>query len=142
MIDVIQLIIDNIQTIAIVTVPIVAGFGLGFTVMQLKKQQETRELELIENIMKNLNYMNDRIADRDKTWTKEELRVWDIQFMNELEWLCFLFNEEKIKDKKLKKYWISAIKDWHDEIYLKHFEQKEIDDPKHYLEVKKFLREN
>ena len=133
---------SELQTWAIVAVPIVTGLGLLFAYLELRKQQETRELQLVENIMKNLDDMERRLIDEAGKWDKGTMQSWDIQFMNEVEWLCFLFNEKKIRDKNLKEFWKGSIFQWHDDIFLKHFSKEEIENETVFTEVKKFCKDN
>lgn len=132
----------DLQTWAIVTIPFITGIGLYFAYQQLKKQQETRELVLVETIMKNLNDRHDRLLDNYEKWDDKKKQIWDIQFLNELEWLSFLFNEGKIRDDKLKKFWTPSILKWYDEILLKRFKKKDIEDKTKCAELKKFCKNN
>ena len=121
-----------------IAIAVVAGLGLLFAGTQVNRERKTREIELAENFLHDLQELNSEILEKYSTLDKEGKESLDIAFFNRLEWVCFLFNEKKIKDGKIKNFFEPAIKEWYEETFLKVMSQEYVDNPKSFYELKKF----
>ena len=117
-----------------------AAGGLIFTALQLRANNKTKQLEILESVYSDIKALEQKYYDDYDGHQEKDVKNWDSQFFNQLEWLSFLINEKKLKDKKLVSYLKPAIIDWYENMFLKHSEQSVINDEKQYEEFKKLYK--
>lgn len=127
----------DISLIIAVFSAIFAGFGLILNYRSIKESNETRQLELLNNMFKDIQE-NALILFRDyKNADKEAIKQWDSLFFNSIELFAFLVNEKFLKHKKIAGFFDDAIIEWYEEIFLKHYPKEDIDNTKVFPELKK-----
>jgi hypothetical protein len=128
--------VDGIQIIA----GIVAAIGLVIAYFAFKRNRESIETNLTENIFRDL-----RALEKEKYGLTEDIekkKDWASLFFNTLEWFAFLVNEKKIKDEKIKNFFKEAIVDWYEIIFLDndYIEDKQVTNAKEFPEFKKLYK--
>lgn len=120
---------------------IAASIGLIISAITLRKNNETRELHITENIVSDLKNLEREFLEKYAHKDETERRKWDILFFNSIEWLCFLINERKIRDKKIIYFFKDGLIAWYEDILVKHYSKEELDDQKIFPEFKKLYHE-
>ena len=134
--DTYQYVVDGVQVIA----GIVAAFGLIIAYFAFKRNRESIETNLAENIFRDL-----RALEKEKYGLPEDTEKkmdWASLFFNTLEWFAFLVNEKKIKDGKIRSFFKDAIIEWYEELFLDkdYIEDKQVTNPKEFPEFKKLYK--
>lgn len=127
----------SLDTIAALIGAGAATIGLGYVAYQIRSDNKTRQLQILENVYNGVQALEQRFFDKYLNATDEEKKDWDSQFFNHLDWFGFLVNNEKIKDEELINYFKPAIIGWYENIFLVHSEKNVIDDPTKFEEFKK-----
>ena len=117
-----------------------AAGGLIFTALQLRANNKTKQLEILETVYRDVRALEQRYYDEYQGKEGKDVKTWDYQFFNQLEWFSFLINEKKIKDEKLVNFFKPAIIEWYDKMFVKHFEESVINDKKQFEEFKKLYK--
>lgn len=120
--------------------PIAAAGGLIFTGLQLRVNNKTNQLEILETVYKDIKDLEQKYYDEYEDKSEKNVKSWDYQFFNQLEWFSFLINEKKLKDKKLINYFKPAIIGWYDNMFIDNFDKTVVDDPKQFEEFKKLYK--
>lgn len=119
---------------------IAAVVALFFTAISWNKDRQTRELQTIDELRKELMDLERELTEKYESKSESEKKKWDSLFFNTLEWFAFLINENKLKDKKLVGFFSPAIITWYDDVFHAHAGKETLDDPKQYEELKKLYR--
>ena len=123
---------------------IATATALCFTIGSFRGLRKTEEIRLAESVFKDIRILQKDLSDINSTSgdldipEAEERRKnsWRSQFFNTLEWLSFLINENKIKDKNVIKFFKPAIMKWYDDIFVKYMGNA-VTDPEEFPELKK-----
>ncbi|MDH5431377.1 MAG: hypothetical protein OEW78_05790 [Nitrosopumilus sp.] len=115
---------------------IAAAIGLGFTAFQLRANNKTRQLELVETIYHDIHSLEQLFYERYTGNPKKE-EHWRTLFFQQLEWFAFLVNEKKIKDKKSIDFFKPAFIDWCKYLFLEFADEDQITNPTRFEELKK-----
>jgi hypothetical protein len=137
------------------TAQIIAGFAAAgaliltyFTFRSFNKSEETK---LAESVFKDIRMLEDQkskiqkdsVLAHERAEIQESKKDWASLFFNTLEWLSFLINNKKIKDKKIVSYFKPALLAWYNDIFLDvdYIELDQVNDPKDYPELKKLIED-
>lgn len=123
---------------------IATASALFFTIGSFRRIRKTEEVRLAESVFKDIRALEKDLSDinaipEDPDMRDAEARrknSWRSQFFNTLEWLSFLVNEHKIKDKKVIKFFKPAIMKWYDDIFVQYMGNA-VTDPEEFPEFKK-----
>jgi hypothetical protein len=126
-----------------IIIAITAAVGLGLTVYQLRKNNQTlqankeqqkesnriRELQLVESTYQEIISTEERLfyAMLEKGDDKLDPHEWSFLF-NRIEHLCFLFNHGFVRDKALLDYFRDAVIEWHDNWFVRYLPEKVVKD--------------
>ena len=94
-------------------------------------------------VLTNLSFSQKKVQtyyDEYDDKPEKNVKNWDFQFFNQLEWFSFLINEKKLKDEKLINFFKPAVIDWYDNMFVKHFEKSVIEDSEQFEEFKKLYK--
>ncbi len=119
---------------------IAAAGGLLFNGYQIRANNKTKQLEILETVYRDIKALEQRYYDGYEDNPEKNVQSWDYQFFNQLEWFSFLINENKLKDKKLIDFFKPAIIGWYEDMFVKHFNKSDVDDPKQFEEFKKLYK--
>ena len=121
--------------------PVLTPSRARFTIHDVtRKNNKTKQLEILESVYKDIKALEQRYYDEYDGKEGKDVKTWDFQFFNQIEWLSFLINEKKLKDKKLVNFFKPAISDWYDNMFVKHWEKSVIEDEKQFEEFKKLYK--
>jgi len=118
---------------------IAAVIALSFTGISWNRDRQTRELQTIDEIRKELMDLERELIDKYASKSPEDKKKWDSLFFNTLEWFAFLINEKKLKEKKLISFFSPAIINWYDTIFCV-YAGPSVDDSTQYAELKKLYK--
>jgi hypothetical protein len=126
-----------------IIIAIAAPIGLGLTVYQLRKNNQTlkanneqqkesnrvRELQLVESAFKDILSTEERLFYKilEKGDDKLDIHEWAFLF-NRIEYLCFLINHGFVREKVLLDFFKHAIIGWHDKWFVKYFPEEIVKD--------------
>ena len=128
-------ILGNIDIVA----AIAAIIGLFFTGYVFLKNQKTRQLQIAEDIFKNLRELEIQFYEKyDKN--EENLKQWKYVFFNTLEWFSFLINHNKLEDKEMLMFFKDTFIAYYEHIFIRVFEDKDIKDNKQFSEFKNLYK--
>ena len=128
-------ILGNIDIIA----AIAAIIGLFFTGYVFLKDQKTRQLQIAEDIFKNLRELEIQYYEKYHK-NDENLKQWKYIFFNTLEWFSFLINHNRLKDKEMLMFFDDTFIAYYEHIFINVFEDKYINDDKQFPEFKNLYK--
>jgi hypothetical protein len=118
-----------------------AAGGLIFTGITIWRNSEVRQLQMADSIFRDLQRLERQLSDITSNGLVQDankLKTWEVEFFNNLEWVCFMINKKKLREKKLVLFFKDAIIGWYNDIFLKYASEQEISDSRQYTELKKF----
>ena len=114
-----------------------AGIGLLLNWKAIHENNKTRQLQLLNDCFKSIKETELLLYKEYKDKDKQTKKEWDSLHFNSVEQFAFLVNEKFIKNKKLIGFFDDAIIMWYEQLFVKHYEEKEINDDKLFPEFKK-----
>lgn len=129
---------NTVVSIVVACSGIATAIALFFTIGSFLRIRKTEEIRLAESVFKDIRALQKDLSDINAV-TGDDIRrknSWRSQFFNTLEWLSFLINEKKIKDKKVINFYQPAIIEWYEKVFEKHMGDA-VHDPKEFPEFKK-----
>lgn len=128
-----------------IIIAIAAPVGLGLTVYQLRKNNQTlkanneqqkesnriRELQLVESAYRDIISTEERLfyAILEKGDDKLDPHEWSFLF-NRIEYLCFLINQGFVRDKVLLDLYKHTVIGWHDKWFVRYLPEEIVKDEK------------
>ncbi len=128
---------DDISLFIAAISAIIAGVGLFLNGISIRENNRTRQLELLNNMFKDIQEKALTLFRDYKNADKKTIKEWDSLFFNSIEQFAFLVNDKFIKDKKIVGFFDDAIVMFYEEIFLKYYLKEDIDNPKIFPEFKK-----
>lgn len=119
---------------------LIAGVGLILNFLGLRKNTETREIQLLDNSFNRIIEIEKTLYKDYKGKDKETRKEWDSLLFNSIEIFSFYINKNFIKNKHVVEFFDDAIIQWYEEIFLKHYSKEEIGDLAHFPEFKKLYK--
>lgn len=123
--------VNNITSIVNIIVGIGVIWSIIFTICNLRAEREKRELEIFENIFKDIRNYEEKLSK--EALDIETRKTWDSLFLNTLEYASFLFNEKFISNKKILLFLKDVVKWGYEEILR---EQENWEDRDKFPELK------
>ena len=114
-----------------------ASIGLILNWLALRENNQTRQLQLLNDSFKSIKETEITLYEKYKNADQKTKREWDSLLFNSIEQFAFLVNEKFIKDKKIAGFFDDAVVRWYEQIFLKHYSEEEVNNPKNYQEFKK-----
>ena len=114
-----------------------AGVGLILNWLALRENNQTRQLQLLNDSFKSIKETEITLYKEYKNADQKTKREWDSLLFNSIEQFAFLVNEKFIKNKKMAGFFDDAVVMWYEQIFLKHYSEEEVNNPKNYQEFKK-----
>lgn len=114
-----------------------AGIGLILNWLALRENNQTRQLQLLNDSFKSIKETEITLYKGYKNADIKTKREWDSLLFNSIEQFAFLVNEKFIKNKKIAGFFDDAVVMWYEQIFLKHYSEEEVNNPKNYQEFKK-----
>jgi len=114
-----------------------ASIGLILNWLALRENNKTRQIQLLNDVFKSIKETEFTLYKEYKGKDKETMKEWDSLLFNSIEQFAFLVNEKFIKDKKIAGFFDDAVVRWYEQIFLKHYSEEEVNNPKNYQEFKK-----
>src|SRR3989338_3849994 len=114
-----------------------AGVGLILNWLALRENNQTRQLQLLNDSFKSIKETEITLYKEYKNADQKTKREWDSLLFNSIEQFAFLVNERYIKDKKISGFFDDAVVMWYEQIFLKHYSEEEVNNSKNYPEFKK-----
>jgi hypothetical protein len=140
--------VNNLLNGAQIIAGFVAAIALFITYFTFRNFGRSEEIKLSESVFKDIRSLEEQKSKVEEsspfpTALLERRKDWASLFFNTLEWLSFLINNKKIKDKKIISFFKKAIIDWYDDIFLdtSYITQEQVEDSDEYRELKKLYKE-
>lgn len=127
----------DIPLIVAIISALFAGVGLILNWLALRENNQTRQLQLLNDSFKSIKETEITLYKEYKNADQKTKREWDSLLFNSIEQFAFLVNEKFIKNKKIAGFFDDAVVMWYEQIYLKHYSEEEVNNPKNYQEFKK-----
>jgi hypothetical protein len=128
--------LSNVDIIAAASAT-VALFFTGYTFLQ---DQKTRQLQMADDLFKNLRELENQYYEKYINKDDEEKKHWRYIFFNTIEWFSFLINNNKFKDKKMLTFFEDALIAYYDEMFVKLFDENVIRDENQFPEFKNLYK--
>lgn len=117
----------------------VAAGGLIFTAFQLRANNNTRQLELLESIFHDIHSLEQQFYEKYED-SPDKQDNWRTLFFQQLEWFAFLVNEEKIKDEKSIGFFKPGFIEWCEGLFAVYGDDNQINEPSSFSELKKLYK--
>lgn len=125
------------STIVAILSAIFAGIGLILNWFALRENNVTRQIQLLNDSFRSIKETEMTLYKEYKNADQKTKKEWDSLLFNSIEQFAFLVNEKFIKNKKISGFFDDAIVMWYEQIFLKHYSDEEVNNPKNYPEFKK-----
>jgi len=127
----------DVSIIIAVISALFAGIGLILNWLALRENNITRQIQLLNDSFQSIKETEITLYKEYKSANSQTKKEWDSLLFNSIEQFAFLVNEKFIKNKKISGFFDDAVIMWYEQIFLKHYSDDEINNPKNYPEFKK-----
>jgi hypothetical protein len=119
---------------------IIATLGLFFTAYVFLKDEKTKQLQIAENIFKDLRDLENQYYEKYYQENEYKKKNWSSIFFNTIEWFSFLINHGKLNDKEMIGFFKEAIISYYEDIFCKIYDFKSINDNTQFAEFKQLYK--
>jgi hypothetical protein len=114
--------------------------GLFFTAYVFLKDEKTKQLQIAENIFKDLRDLENQYYEKYYQENEYKKKNWSSIFFNTIEWFSFLINHGKLNDKEMIGFFKEAIISYYEDIFCKIYDFKSINDNTQFAEFKQLYK--